>query len=172
MYSVTMPHTVDLVTITVFLLEAVALTVTEPCAARRLVTWWHAFPLLLLAVAIQAWAFAFDSTQDWFTEPLAMVAGFVLAGIALLLSLAFGFGWRAILLLAAVCYPCALGVAWTFAIVARQHGYHGNALLGDLIAPHLLALYLPPLLVGCWGAAKALRSAVASRGGAPGPDTA
>ena len=51
-------------------------------------TWRHALPLLLLAVAIQAWAFAYDSTQDWFTEPLAMVTGFVLAGIALLLSLA------------------------------------------------------------------------------------
>ena len=157
MYSVTMPHTVYLVTITAFLLEAVALTVTDPRAARRQVTWWHAFPLLLLAVAVQAWAFAFDSTQDWFTDPLALAAGFVLAGIALLLALTLG--WRAVLLLTAMCYPCGLWVAWTFGAVARQHGYHGNALLGDLATPHLLALYLPPLLTACWGAARTLRTA-------------
>jgi hypothetical protein len=36
LYSVTLPHTVVLVTITVFLLEAVALSIAEPRAARRL----------------------------------------------------------------------------------------------------------------------------------------
>jgi hypothetical protein len=51
--------------------------------------------------------------------------------------------------------------------VSGQHGYHGNILLGDLTAPHLLVLYLPPLLTACWGAASTLRVARARDQGEP-----
>jgi hypothetical protein len=41
-----------------------------------------------------------------------MVTGLVLAVTAVLLPLVAGLGWRISLLSAAVCYPCATGVAF------------------------------------------------------------
>jgi hypothetical protein len=58
-------------------------------------------------------------------------------------------------LFAAMCYPCAAGVS--FAYMAPFS-----------IVPTKVAMYLPPLLVACWSAARTARSAVTRRGGAPG----
>jgi hypothetical protein len=146
-----------LLTGSVFLLEAFALAVTDPRAARRLVTWRHAVTVLLLAGAVQAWSLAADSSA---ASPRSfasayMVTGLVLAAIAVTLPLALGLGWRISLLAAAVCYPCALGVSFIY-------------LASFTIVPVKAALYLPPLLVACWSAAWTLRRTVTRRGGAHG----
>jgi hypothetical protein len=127
----------------VFLLEAFALAVADLRAARRLVTWRHAVTVLFLAGAVQAWAFAADSSAN---SPRSlmnayMVTGLVLAVIAVALPLVLGLGWRISLLSAAVCYPCALGVAFIY-------------MAPFSIVPTKTALYLPPLLVACWSAAR------------------
>jgi hypothetical protein len=149
--------TMLLLTGSVFLLEAFALAVADPRAARRLVTWRHAVTVLLLAGAVQAWSFAADSSAN---SPRSLmnaylVTGLVLAVIALALPLVLGLGWRISLLSAAVCYPCVLGVTFiylaSFSIVSTK-----------------VALYLPPLLVACWSAAWTARRAVTRRGGAHG----
>jgi hypothetical protein len=149
--------TMLLLTGAVFLLEAFALAVADPRAARRLVTWRHAATVLLLAGAVQAWSFAADSSAES-PRSLAnayMITGFVLAVTAVALPLVLGLGWRISLLPAAVCYPCALGV--TFIYMASFS-----------IVPTKVALYLPPLLVACWSAAWTVRRAVIRRGGAHG----
>ena len=146
-----------LLTGSVFLLEAFALAVADPRAARRLVTWRHAVTVLFLAGAVQAWSFAADSSAD---SPRSfanayMVTGLVLAAIAVALPLVLGLGWRISLLSAAVCYPCALGISFIY-------------MAPFSIVPTKPALYLPPLLVACWSAAWAVRSGVTRRGGAHG----
>jgi hypothetical protein len=146
-----------LLTASVFLLEAFALAVADPRAARRLVTWRHAVTVLFLAAAVQAWSLAADSSAESprsLANPF-MVTGFVLAAIAVALPLVLGLGWRISLLSAAVCYPCALGVSFI-------------DMASFTIVPIKTALYLPPLLVACWGAAWTVRRAVTRRGGSPG----
>jgi hypothetical protein len=146
-----------LLTASVFLLEGFALAVADPRAARRLLTWRHAVTVLLLAAAVQAWSLAADSSAESprsLANPF-MVTGFVLAAIAVALPLVLGLGWRISLLSAAVCYPCALGVSFIY-------------MASFTIAPTKTALYLPPLLVACWGAAWTVRRAVTRRGGSPG----
>lgn len=149
--------TVVLLTGAVFLLEVFALAVADPRAARRLVTGRHAVTVLLLAAAVQAWSFAADASAESPRSPANayLVTGFIFAAIALALPLVLGLGWRFSLLSAAVCYPCALGVAFIY-------------MPPLLIVPTKVALYLPPLLVACWSAAWTVRGAVTRRGGAPG----
>jgi hypothetical protein len=84
-----------------------------------------------------------------------MVTGLVLAVIAVALPLVLGLGWRVSLLSATVCYPCALGVSFIY-------------MASFTIVPTKTALYLPPPLVACWGAAWTVRRAVTRRGGARG----
>jgi hypothetical protein len=146
-----------LLTASVFLLEAFALAVADPREGRRLVTRWHAATALLLAVAVQAWSLAADSSADS-SRSLAnayMVTGLVLAAGAVLLPLVAGLGWRISLLSAAVCYPCATGVAFIY-------------LPSSSIVPTKVAMYLPPLLVACWSAAWTARRPAGPRAGARG----
>jgi hypothetical protein len=150
--------TMTLLTCAVFLLEAFALAVTDPRAARRLVTWRHAVTVLLLAGAVQAWSFAADTSADLPRSPANayLVTGFVLAVIALALPLVLGLGWRISLLFAAVSYPCAVGVTFIH-----------TSWIGSIV-PTKWVLYLPPLLVASWSAAWAVRRGVTRRGGAHG----
>jgi hypothetical protein len=142
----------------VFLLEAFALAVADPRAARRLVTWRHAVTVLLLAGAVQAWSLGDDATADfpWSTANAYLVTGFVLAVIALALPVILGLGWRTSLLFAAVCYPCAVSAAFI------HTSWIGPIMLTEWVQ------YLPPLLVACWSAAWTVRRAVTRRGGAHG----
>jgi hypothetical protein len=150
--------TMMLLTGTVFLLEAFALAVADPQAARRLVTWRHAVTVLLLAGAVQAWSFAADATAGFPRSPANadLVTGFVLAVTALALPLVLGLGWRISLLFAAVCYPCAVGATFIH-----------TSWIGSIV-PTKWVLYLPPLFVACWSAAWTVRRAVTRRGGAHG----
>jgi hypothetical protein len=154
-FSVLAPSlTMMLLTASVLLLEAFALAVADPRAARRRVSWRHAVTVLLLAGAVQAWSLAADAAADFPRSPANayLVTGFVLAAIALALPLVLGLGWRTSLLSAAVCYPCAASV--TFIHMAPFS-----------IVPTKVALYLPPLLVACWSAAWTVRGAVTRRAG-------
>jgi hypothetical protein len=85
-----------------------------------------------------------------------LVTGFVLAGAAVALPLVAGLGWRFSLLLAAMCYPSAVGVTFIH-----------TSWIGSVV-PTKWVLGLPPLLVACWGAAWTVRRATTRRGGAPG----
>ena len=154
-FNVLQPRlTMVLLTGSVLLVEAFALAVADPRAARRLVTWRHGVTVLLLAAAVQAWSFAAYSSADLPRSPWKayLVTGFVLAVLGLALPLVLGLGWRISLLFAAVCYPCALGVGFIY----TPH---------FSFPPTKLALYLPPLLVACWSAARTVRTGVTRRRG-------
>ena len=142
----------------VFLIEAFALAVADPRAARRLVTWRHAVNVLLLAGAVQAWSFGANAATDFprSTANADLVTGFVLAVIALALLGVLGLGWRTSLLFAAACFPCAVVGA------AFHTSWIGSIVLTEWV------LYLPLLLVACWSAAWTVRRTVTRRGGAHG----
>jgi hypothetical protein len=152
--------TMVLVTVGVFLLEAVALATADPRAAHRLVRWWHAVTAAILAGGMQAWSVAYDGRLNSPTgafDHTALVTGFVLAAIALALPMVLGLGWRVSLLFAAMFYPGAAGLA----IIAV--GLDGNKNAPVVFALSsvpilLLTLYVPPLLVAWWGAARSSRA--------------
>jgi hypothetical protein len=153
-------HETALLTYAVFLLEAFALAVADPRAARRLVTWRHAVPVLLLAGAVQAWSFGADATLSPppSTPNADLITGFVLAVIASVLPVILGLGWRISLLFVAVCFPCAVWAAFFYS--------YTNWL--GLIMSTEWVLYLPLLLVACWSAAWTVRRTVTRRGVADG----
>jgi hypothetical protein len=165
-----MPYSVQIVTITVFLLEAVALAASPgPRAGRRLVNWRHAVPVALLAASMQACALMIDGnrllpigrTGPTPADYLAMVIAFAVTG--LVVTAVFGLGWRACLLLAAMCYPALVYTVVNYAFfgftpagvaydpVRDLTNYSG----AQFAAIHLAALYLPPLLVAWWAAVRA-----------------
>jgi len=89
-----------------------------------------------------------------------LVIGCVLALLAVLLPLPLGLGWRASLLLGAVCYPLVILAAAFGPSVNRLSRILGT---GPLSAPvahtiFVIILYLPPLLVLCQAAAPTIRT--------------
>lgn len=153
--------TMVLVTMGVFLLEAIALAAVDPSAAHRLVKWWHAVTAALLAGGMQAWSIAYHGGLDPLAgsfDHAALVTGLVFAAIALALPVVFGLGWRVSLLSAAMFYPGAAGLAAITVILDREQTAPVVFALSSMPAL-MLALYLPPLAVACWGAARALRAA-------------
>jgi hypothetical protein len=165
--------TLVLVTAGVFLLEAVALATADPRAAHRLVRWWHAVTAAILAGGMQAWSIAYDGRLNSPTgsfDHTALVTGFVLAAIALVLPIILGLGWHVSLLFAAMFYPGAAGLT---IITLVPDGEDAPVVFALSSRPTLLlTLYVPPLLVACWGAARSLRAPGTRYGGVPGPGTA
>jgi len=158
-------------TIAVFLPEAVALTAADPRAARRREGWQHMFPALVLAIAAQVWALAFDASWAavsggslrFPSGDTIMVIGFALAALAVLLPLPLGLGWRTSLLLAAACYPLVILGAADGSPFSPPMGRLAQQALGPMPAPvaHtgiLAVLFLPPLLVLCRAVAQATRT--------------
>jgi hypothetical protein len=156
-------------TMTVFVLEAIALAAADPRAARRREGWQHMFPVLVLAVAAQLCALAFDAsaipgnggTLHTPAGDTIMVTGLVLTAPAVLLPLPLGLGWRTSLLLAAACYPLVfLGAVNPFdppiGALAQQVMGPTSALVAHLAI--LAVLLLPPLPVLCWAVARAIRT--------------
>jgi hypothetical protein len=177
-WFVRIPYPMAFGTIMVFLLEAVSLAVVGSPAVPRRDGWRHALPLLVLAVAVQTWVFAFDAMQlgdleNGSSGSTDLVIGFGVAAIALLLPLALGLGWRAGLLLAATCYPFALSLTYRFVWTAGGGRMPWVGLVRSILTtlpqqPTLLTLlFLPPLLTACWGAASTLRAARARDQGEP-----
>lgn len=160
--------TMVLVTVGVFLLEAVALATTDPWEARRLVSWGPVAAAAILAGAMQAWTIAYTvelSSPPGSFDHTALVTGFVLAAIALVLPVVLGLGWRVSLLFAAMFYP---GVAGLTIITVILNGNETAPVVSALSAMPavLLAAYAPPLLVACWATSRSLRTARTGRGGA------
>ena len=162
---------VAVLTIGVFLLEAVVLAAADPRAARRREGWQHVFPALLLAIATQLWTLAFDAstipvnggTLRFPSGETTLVIGFALAALAVLLPLPVGLGWRTSLLLAAACYPLVILGAADGSPFSPPMGRLAQQALGPMPAPvaHtgiLAVLFLPPLLVLCWAVARAIRT--------------
>ncbi len=158
--------TIAFLTIAVFLLEAIALAAADPRAARSREGWQHVFPALALAVAAQLLALSFDASRIGGelhvpSGNAIMVIGCVLALLAVLLPLPLGLGWRASLLLAAVCYPLVILAAAAF---GPSFGRLPQTLgMGPMSAPvaHTIIvtiLYLPPLVVLCRAVAQTIRT--------------
>jgi hypothetical protein len=168
-----MPYSVQIVTITVFVLEAVALAVSPgPRAGRRLVRWRYAVPVVLLAASMQACALMVDGNRlSPFGRTVLSPGSYLVLAIAfavtgLVVTLAFGLGWRVCLLLAVMCYPALVytvvnyaAFGFTYAGVAYDPvkdltNYSGSP---QFAALHVAILYLPPLLVAWWAAARVAR---------------
>jgi hypothetical protein len=164
-------------TLAVFLLEATALAVADPRAARHRGGWRHAFPALVLAAATQLWVLAFEAARDAdvmtahdgelhvSSGNTVMVAALALTVLAVLLPLPLGLGWRTSLLFAAACYPLVILAAvtrvgpfgWSLGLLPRPLG------LGSMPAPEahtaiVAILFLPPLLVLSWAVARTIRA--------------
>jgi hypothetical protein len=170
------PYPVAFGTIMVFLLEAVALAAAGPRAGGLRDGWRPAIPLLVLAVAVQTWLFAFEAMQfgqveDGSSGSTDLAIGFALAAIALLLPLALGLGWRAGLLLAAACYPFALSLTYAYVWTLDGDRLPWARLVRTILTtlpekPTLLTLlFLPPMLVVCWAAAKTRHGTRSPSGG-------
>jgi hypothetical protein len=159
--------TTAVLTTAVFLLEAIALAAADPRAARRREGWQHVFPALVLAIAAQLWALAFDASNGGDMRPSSgdtiMVIGLVLTALAVLLPLPLGLGWRTSLLLTAACYPLVILAVTATSPFSPPIGRLAQQAIGPLSAPvaHtdiLAILFLPPLLVLCWAVAQAVRA--------------
>jgi hypothetical protein len=162
---------VAVLTIAVFLLEAIVLAAADPRAARRREGWQHVFPALVLAIATQLWALAFDASMvpmnggslRFPSGDTIMVIGFVLTALAVLLPLPLGLGWRTCLLLAAACYPLVILGAVDGSPFSPPMGRLAQQVLGPMPAPvahtGILAVsFLPPLLFLCWTVAQSIRT--------------
>jgi hypothetical protein len=163
--------TVAVLTIAVFLLEAIALAAADPRAARSREGWQHVFPAFVLAIATQMWALAFDAA----TIPVnggdlrppsgdtIMVIGFALTALAVLLPLPLGLGWRTSLLLAAACYPLVFLGTTAVGLFSVPIGALAQKVIGPTpaLVAHtdiLAVLFLPLLLVLCWAVAETIRT--------------
>jgi hypothetical protein len=175
--------TLAALTIAIFLLEAVALAVADPRAARRREGWQHMVPVMVLAIATQTWILAFDastiSVNGGDPRPPSgdtiMVIGFALTALAVLLPLPLGLGWRTSLLLAAACYPLVILGATMANPFSPPIGRLAQQVLGPMSAPlaHtdiLAILFLPPLPVLCLAVAQTIRVRRACGGGDPTAD--
>jgi hypothetical protein len=182
-----MPYSVQIVTITVFLLEAVALAVSPgPQAGRHLVRWRYGVPVVLLAASMQACTLMADANRlsafgrTGLSPGSYLVLAIAFAVTGLMVTLAFGVGWRACLLLSVTCYPALVYTVVNYAAfgftsagvtydpVKDLTNYSGAP---QFAALHLAALYLPPLLVAWWAAARAVRAQPTGQV-ATGPDGA
>lgn len=154
-------------TVAVFLLEAIALAVADPRAARRREGWQHAFPALVLAIGAQTWTLAFDAANGGGLNQLSgdafMVIGFAVTATGVLLPLPLGLGWRTSLLYAAACYPFVIMGATAASPFSHSIGALAQRTMGPLpaVVAHtgiLAVLFLPPLLVLCLAVTKAVRT--------------
>jgi hypothetical protein len=142
------PYALQLLTTGVFLVEAAALIASPgPRRGRQLVNWRHAVVLLVAAGAVQLSTFLYNAMSPFWDrlagppsgKTLYLAGSVVLAAAAVVLALVWKLSRYLLLLLAAMCYPYAIQLAF----VATG----GNTdLLGSPTPAHLTALYLPLVL--------------------------
>ncbi|MGH3155673.1 MAG: hypothetical protein ACRDNF_03715 [Streptosporangiaceae bacterium] len=140
------PGPLQLLLISVGLLEAAALIATpEPRRGRHLMDWGHVVVLMITAAAVQVATLLYDATTSFqfFGRPpklVYLVIILVLAAVAVGLALALRSTRHFLLLLLAVVYPFVVQLA-----------VPGNSSSGDLIGSptplHLVILFVPPLLL-------------------------
>jgi hypothetical protein len=183
-WALGMTYSIEVVAITVLLLEAIALaTLAARRAGHRPARWRPAVPVLLLATSIQAGALMLDGND---LSPLVrtgpsvtayLVIAITVAVTGLAVTMALGLGWRTCLLLAAMCYPPLLYVVVNYAAFGfRSEGtYDAVKALLDFSTPQLATLHLtvllaPPLLVAWWAAVRAARTRPTSGQSTVAPD--
>jgi hypothetical protein len=145
------PYPLQLLTAGGYLLQAAALIASPgPRRGRQLVNWRYGAVLLAAAAAVQLSAFWYDArSTPWFlggappAPPVVwLVSSVVLAVAAVSLALAWKLSRYFLLLLAVMCYPYAMELAFT-------PSGSGSDLLGSPTPWHLAALFLPPVLFAC-----------------------
>jgi hypothetical protein len=146
------PYPLQLLTAGGYLLETAALIASPgPRRGRQLVNWRYGVVLLVGAAAVQLSTFWYDATsRPWFlagTPPVRpavwQVSSVVLAVAAVSLALAWKLSRYFLLLLAVMCYPYAMQLAFS------PPASSGSDLLGSPTPLHLTALFLPPVLFAC-----------------------
>ncbi len=160
-------YPLQLLTTGVYLLEAAALIASPgPRRGRQLVTWRHGVVLLVAAAAVQVSTFMYDAMRHpWaFLAPsgatvtVYQAGSVVLAAAAVVLAVIWKLNRYFLLLLAVMCYPYAMQLAFTPASSSDD-------LLGSPTPAHLAALFLPPVLFACG----TVLAAVAPRRSSPLP---
>jgi len=146
------PYPLQLLTAGGYLLETAALIASPgPRRGRQLVNWRYGVVLLVGAAAVQLSTFWYDATsRPWFlggappSRPTVwLVSSVVLAVAAVTLALAWELSRYFLLLLAVMCYPYAMELAFS------PPASSGSDLLGSPTPVHLAALFLPPVLFAC-----------------------
>ena len=146
------PYPLQLLTAGGYLVEAAALIASPgPRRGRQLVNWRYGVVLLAGAAAVQLSTFWYDATsRPWFlagappVRPAVwQVSSVVLAVAAVSLALAWKLSRYFLLLLAVMCYPYAMQLAFS------PPASSGSDLLGSPTPLHLAALFLPPVLFAC-----------------------
>jgi len=166
------PEPLQVLTTSVFMLEAAALIASPgPRRGRALMTWGQGAVLLVAAAAVQLSTLLYDAsgllagvlTRGSSPAPVYLAVSIVLAVTAACLAVALKMNRYFLLLLAVMFYPYVMELAF------RGGGSEGD-LIGHPTPAHLAVLYLPPLLAACavlLTAATPLRSRVA---GSADPD--
>ena len=146
------PYPLQLLTAGGYLLETAALIASPgPRRGRQLVNWRYGVVLLVGAAAVQLSTFLYDARS----RPLVLggappsrptvwlVSSVVLAVAAVSLALAWKLSRYFLLLLAVMCYPYAMELAFS------PPASSGSDLLGSPTPVHLAVLFLPPVLFAC-----------------------
>jgi hypothetical protein len=141
-YSI--PEPLELLTISVYLLEAAALAVSPgPRHGRHLVNWGHGVVLLLAAGAVQASTLWYDAMTN-LARPLAplsvLIISLALTAAVVGTAVALKVNRHLLLLFAVMLYPYVLPVAWPATSTSGD-------LIGHPTLVHLALLYLPSLLL-------------------------
>ena len=144
-------YPLQLLTAGIYVLEAAALIASPgPRRGRQLVTWRHGVVLLVAAAAVQVSTFMYDAMRHpgAFLAPSAatvtvyQAGSVVLAAAAVVLAVVWKLNRYFLLLLAVMCYPYAMQLAFTPASSSGD-------LLGSPTPAHLATLFLPPVLFAC-----------------------
>ena len=145
------PAPLQLLTVSVLMLEAAALIASPgPRRGRALMGWGHAAVLLLAAAAVQVSTLGYDAASPVAgfvatrsPAPAYLAAGAGLAVAAAGVAVAVKINRYFLLLLAAMSYPYVIQLA----VPATSSS--GN-LIGSRTPAHLALLFVPPLLLACW----------------------
>jgi hypothetical protein len=146
------PYPLQLVTTGVFIVEAAALVASPgPRRGRQLVNWRLGVMLVVVAAAVHVSTLRYDTMTfpGRLLAPQPSVATIYLAGsvvlavAAVVLAVVWKLSPYLLLLLAAMFWPYAIQLAFVSTGGSTD-------LLGNPTPQHLVALYLPPVLFGCW----------------------
>ncbi len=142
------PYPLQLLTTGVFLVEAAALIASPgPRRGRQLMNWRYAVVLLVAAGAVQLSTFLYNTMSPFWRRlagpssgmTLCLAGSIVLAAAVVVLALIWKLSRYLLLLLAAMCYPYAIQLAFVSTGGTTD-------LLGNPTPAHLTALYLPLVL--------------------------
>ncbi len=142
------PYPVQLLSAGVYILEAAALIASPgPRRGRHLMNWRHGVVLLVAAAAVQVSTLMYDAKSPPVRflarrppdTTVYLVGSIVLAVTVVSLAVAWKLNRYFLLLLAAMCYPYAMQLAFS------STGDNTD-LLGLPTPGHLALLFLPPLL--------------------------